>query len=284
MSARDLPADLALGIVHGLEPERYHAIHALSAGGLKRLRQSPAHFYGLQLDPQRPPGGTTPAMANGTLVHCALFEPDQVDARYVVKPAGHDGRTKDGKAWNEANAGRIIVGASDMQAARAQAAAVRALPDVAALLGDGAGEVSAFWIDEPTGELCKCRPDWASPAGDGVILVDGKTTQDASPEGFGRAIWNMGYHLQAAWYSDGYERASGKKVHGFVFAAVESAWPHVAAPYMLGDDVLDAARRENRRLSDLYAECRRSGQWPGYAAGVNLINLPVWAQRQLENA
>ena len=51
---------------------------------------------------------------------------------------------------------------------------------------------------------------------------------------------------------------------------------------MLGDDVLDAARRENRRLMDTYAECKRTGVWPGYPAGINLINLPAWAQRQLE--
>jgi exodeoxyribonuclease VIII len=62
-----------------------------------------------------------------------------------------------------------------------------------------------------------------------------------------------------------------------VFAAVESDWPHVAMPYMLGDDVLAAARRENRRLLNRYAECKRTGTWPGYGSAVQLINLPKWA-------
>lgn len=271
------PEKLPMGMVRDLEPEAYHSIAAMSAGGLKRMKLSPAHFYGLQLDPDRPAAGDpTPAMRNGTLVHCALFEPDQVEARYIVKPEGVDYRTKDGKAWRDAQTGEIV-DREAMAIARAQAAAVRAVPDLAALLADGYGEASCFWIDPETGELCKCRPDWTSPAGDGVILVDGKTCQDASPEGFGRAIWNMDYHLQAAWYSDGFEAATGLRVHGFVFAAVESAWPHVAAPYMLGDDVLEAARRENRKLLNRYAECKRTGVWPGYAAGINLINLPKWA-------
>lgn len=276
------PESIPLGLVRDMPAERYHAIQAMSAGGLKRMRQSPAHFYGLQLDPQRPPHGEpTAAMVNGTLVHCALFEPDQVDARYVVKPEGMSFASKDGKAWRDAQT-REIVDAESMARARAQAAAVRAVPDLAALLSEGFGEASCFWIDAPTGELCKCRPDWTSPAGDGVILVDGKTCRDASPDGFGRAIWNMGYHLQAAWYSDGYEAATGQRVHGFVFAAVESDWPHVAMPYMLGDDVLDAARRENRRLLNRFAACKRAGAWPGYAdGGVQIINLPAWAQRQL---
>ncbi len=219
-------------------------------------------------------------MVNGTLVHACIFEPSEVEKRYIVKPEDHDGRTAAGKAWTaEAKAsGREVVEAAAMQAAKAQAAALRALHDVAALLADGVGEASCFWTDDQTGELCKCRPDWTAPAGDGVILLDGKTTRDASPEGFGRAIWTYAYHLQAAWYSDGYTAATGKRVHGFVFAAVESEWPHAAAAYMLGDDVLEAARRENRRLLTIYAECKRTGQWPGYAAGINLINLPRWAQ------
>lgn len=277
MNAR---TDIPLGLVHDMPAEQYHAIQALSAGGLKRLAQTPAHFYGLQLDPNRPDSEPTPAMRNGTLTHCALFEPEALAARYVAKPAGLDGRTKEGKAWLAliGTEGREIVDAAQLAAALAQAAAVRRLPDVAALLSDGRGEVSAFWIDDETGELSKCRPDWVSPAGDdGVILVDGKTCQDASPDGFSRAIWNFRYDLQAAHYSTGYEIASGKRVHGFVFAAVESAWPHAAAAYMLDDLVLDRARAECRRLTELYAECRRTNTWPGYPTAIQPIGLPRWA-------
>jgi exodeoxyribonuclease VIII len=235
----------------------------------------------MQLDPDRPaPSEPTPALKNGALVHCCVFEPDQVALRYVVKPAGLDLRTKEGKAWREAQT-LEIVDAEAMALAAGQARAMRSLPEVAALLSDGVGEASAFWIDEKTGELCKCRPDWTSPVGDGVILVDGKTTIDASLAGFSRAIWNFDYHLQAAWYSDGYEAATGKHVHGFVFAAAESSWPHVAAAYMLDDQVLDRARAENRRLLDLYAECRRTNHWPGYQTGIQPITLPSWAMKEI---
>lgn len=273
------PEQAPLGLVPDMPAERYHEIAAMSAGGLKRMRQSPAHFFGLQIDPDRPPPAEpTPAMKNGTLVHCAIFEPEAVELRYVVKPDGMNFSTKEGKAWKESQT-REIVDGSQLAAARAQAAAVRRLPDVAALLSDGMGEASAFWIDDETGELCKCRPDWTSPVGgDGVILVDGKTCQDASPDGFARAICNFDYWLQAAWYSDGFTAATGLKVHGFVFAAVESAWPHAAAAYMLGDDVLDKARAENRRLLNLYADCKRTGVWPGYQQSIQPISLPAWAK------
>jgi len=271
---------IRLGVIQDMPAADYFAIPAMSASGLKRMKQSPAHFYGTQLDPNRPQSEPTPAMKNGTFVHCALFEPAELERRYTVKPEGLDGRTKEGRAWAAAveASGMLVVTAEQHTAALRQADAVRALPDVAALLADGYGEASAVWRDEATRELCKCRPDWVSPAGDGVVIVDGKTCVDASPEGFGKQIWNYAYHLQAAWYSDGFERATGKKVHGFVFAAVESSWPHAAAAYMLDDEVLYKARAENRRLLKLYAECRRSGKWPGYSPDVQIVNLPRWAQ------
>lgn len=279
------PQCFSLGqrLVHGMPNADYHRVPAMSASGLKAMNKSPLHYFGQMLDERRPVSEPSPAMKAGTLAHCAIFEPEEIGRRYVVRPAGMTFTTKEGKSWRDAQT-LDIIDAEQLATAQAQAAAVRALPDVAALLADGVAEVSAFWIDEGTGELCKCRPDWVSPAGDGVILIDGKTTQDASPDGFGRAIWNYAYHLQAAWYSDGYEAATGQRVHGFVFAAVESAWPHAAAAYMLGDDVLELARADNRRMLNLYAECKRTGVWPGYSTGVSLITLPAWAQRQLEHA
>lgn len=289
------------GLYLDMPADEYHAIHAMSAGGLKRMKQSPAHFYGMQLDPNRPQSGEpTAAMANGTLVHCAIFEPQALALRYVTIPADAPRKPTDAQrnaakpspetmraidwwdAFTARTEGAQIVDAVEITAAQAQAAAVRALPDVGALLADGYGESSAFWIDEQTGELCKCRPDWVSPVGDGVILIDGKTCRDASEAGFGRAIWTMSYHNQAAWYSDGFQKASGLRVHGFVFAAVENTWPHIAAAYMLGDDVLEKSHAENRRLLNLYAECKSTGVWPGYASGINMINLPRWAN--LEDA
>lgn len=273
------------GLYPDMPAEEYHGIAAMSAGGLRRMRQSPAHFYGKQLDPNRPESEPTPAMKAGTLFHTVLFEPGEIDSRYIVKPYGLNLSTKEGKAWKASlPTGLEIIDADQFLKARTQAERVRALPDVAALLQDGAPEASAFWIDERTGELCKCRPDWTSTTRDGVILIDGKSCPDASPEGFARTAWNMSYLHTAAWYVDGYEAATGQKVLGYVFAAVEHEWPYVAAPYMVPEDVLDMARAENRRLLDLYAECKRAGSWPGYAQGVQLITLPAWAQRQLENA
>ena len=79
------PEQIPMGLVPDMPAEVYHAINAMSAGGLKRMKQSPAHYYGAHLDPQRPPpAAPTPAMLAGTLMHCALFEPEAIDAEYEV--------------------------------------------------------------------------------------------------------------------------------------------------------------------------------------------------------
>lgn len=273
------PDSIPLGLHPTMPAERYHSIAAMSAGGLKRMRASPAHFYGAQLDPNRPRDGEpTPAMKAGTLFHVALFEPGELATRYAVKPEGLSLATKEGKAWKAAlPEGIEAIDADQLAKATTQARRVRSLPDIAALMSEGVAEASAFWIDEQTGELCKCRPDWTSPAGDGVVLIDGKSCPDASPDGFARTAWNMGYLHTAAWYIDGYEAATGLKVYGYAFAAVEHDWPHVAAAYMVGDDVLEKARAENRRTLDRYAECKRSGVWPAFSESIQLITLPRWA-------
>lgn len=269
-----------LGIFHGLPNADYHASWALGSSGLKKLARSPRHFYASTLDPGRPVIDSTPAMKAGTLAHCVLLEPADVATRYIVKPQGHDGRTKEGKAWIESvTLGMEIVSSDQMLTAQRQAAAIRALPDVAKLLNNGRAEVSVFWNDEATGELCKARPDWVSPAGDGVILLDAKTATDAGPAGFAKAVANFSYAMQNVHYAEGFEAATGERVLGFVFAVAESDWPHAAAAYMLPDDWLAAARAQRRRLIDLYASCLASGAWPGYDEAIQLLDMPAWVAK-----
>ena len=89
---------------------------------------------------------------------------------------------------------------------------------------------------------------------------------------------NWRYDLQAAWYSLGYEIATGTPVLGFVFACVESEPPYAAAAYMLPDEVLDKARVTIRRLLAQYAECLAADEWPGYSQDIQLLTLPAWAK------
>jgi hypothetical protein len=268
-----------LGIVSGMPNAEYHALtEAVGSTGLRRLAKSPLHFFGATLDPDRPAASEpTAAMFGGTLTHCALLEPHALDTRYVVKPPGHDGRTREGKAWLETVGGREAISAQQLASSLHQAQMMRALPEIGGFLATGEAEVSAFWVDKRTGVFCKCRPDWVSPRGDRVVLLDVKTTQDASPRGFARSVWNYRYDLQAAFYSEGFEQASGLMVMGFVLVAVETEWPHACASYMIDDADMERARDQNHELLELYRRCQAVNSWPGYSNTITPISLPAWA-------
>lgn len=265
--------------------ETYQADPALGSGSLKLLAKSPRHYFAHKRDPRRPVTPPTAAMLAGTLAHCALLEPMQLSSRYVVRPEGIDLRTKAGKEWAATvPSGTTVVSAEQMAAVVAQAASLSAIPEIARLFASGMSEVSALWIDEETGVACKCRPDRVAEFGDGVVLFDLKTCPDASPSGFARTVANQRYDLQAAWYSEGYAKASGKPVLGFVFGAVEHEWPHLAATYMLPDDALARANTECHRLLRLYTECEASNSWPGYASSLQILNLPAWANKETQTS
>ena len=266
------------GLVAGLSNKAYHAADALNNSTLASMARSPAHCYALHLAPGRPQRIATPAMLAGTLAHCAVLEPLEMAARYAVRHAGLDLRTKAGKEWFDSiPAGLETITEEQRNTADAQRAAVFDVPELAELLAAGEAEQSAFWNDPATGLLCKCRPDWVHPlADDRVILMDVKTTTDADPKAFAKTVWQYGYHRQAAWYSNGYERATGKQVAAFVFAVVTNAYPFLAAACVLDEQFQTLGADDCRELLDEYAACKRSGYWPGFT-GMNVVTAPAWA-------
>lgn len=274
MNAR---TELPICAVEGMPFANYLKVRALSNSGLKLLDKSPKH-YAASWDPERPDVEPSDALRRGSLLHTLVLEPHAFALRYRVKPEGMTFSTKAGKEWREETpAGVEIISDAEHKAAIRQARNLRMLPEVAALLGSGASEVSFFWPDPATGVYCKGRADWVYRTPAGVVLLDLKTTEDATPEAFGRSCARYGYHRQAAWYSDGWTHATGEPVLGFVFGAVESAWPHDAVPYMLNDEATERARSQIAGLLQLYAQCEERGEWPGISNQITTLNLPAWA-------
>lgn len=274
---------IAPGLYYGMSNAEYHSQIGISKSGLDLIAKSPAHYYAKYLDPNRPPGkDQTAAQLDGELAHCAILEPDEFSKRFIVGP-DVSRTTKAWKEFAEANAGKTTIKPDQYVTAWRQSDSVNGIPDLARALSRGMPEVSAFWIDAETGVLCKCRPDWVNDLGAaGDLLIDAKTCGDASLRDFCRMIAKHRYHVQDAWYRDGYALASGRPVNGFVFAAVEMDYPHAASAIMLDDDSVEQGRREYRRLLDIYAECKQSGKWPGHSTEVQLARLPGWAFDQEE--
>lgn len=260
-----------------LSIEEYHAMAPISKTGLDAIDLSPAIFYARHLDPARPPRASKSGQLEGNLAHCAILEPEEFAARYVVGPT----LNRNAKAWKEfveANPERIAIQHDQYETATRQAVSVLALPEVGPVFASGKAEVSAFWRDPETGVECRCRPDFVHDFGDdSVLLVDLKTFTDPSPKEFARQCARKAYAKQAALYSDGYAAASGKVVRAFIFAAVGNEHPYAAAAMMLDEESLEAGRQHYKRNLRTYAECLRTNTWPGFSTGISIIRLPQWA-------
>lgn len=252
----------------------YHAHPAASKSHLDKVNRSPAHYWAHYLDPNRQPQEPTSAMMLGTALHTAVLEPHLWDQQYAVPPQAFDRRTKVGKelaAAFEAEAeGKTVLAPGDADQIRRMADAVHRHPASSFLLDlPGIREGSYFWIDQQTGLECKCRPDWHSQ--DRRILVDVKTTEDASPRGFARSCANYRYHVQANWYQRPFSEAEQ-----FLFIAVEKAPPYLVAVYAATPAMVAAGGRAADNDLQLLARCKASNTWPGYSDEIQPLDLPSW--------
>jgi exodeoxyribonuclease VIII len=170
-------------------------------------------------------------------------------------------------------AGADLISADDFATCQAISRQVREHPTARKVFANGTPELSAYWTDAETGLLCKCRPDWLAMP----LIVDLKSTEDASADGFQRSAWNWRYWVQAAWYMDGVQQATGQRVDAFVFGAFEKAPPYACAFYFADEAMLDMGRKEYRRLLRILADCMSSDKWPGYDTDVRALGVPLWA-------
>lgn len=260
----------------GLTNEAYHQLAAVSPSRLKLLARSPLHYYDAYLAPDREMPEATAAMQQGTALHTAVLEPELWDATVAVPPHTFDRRTKAGRElaqeFEREAAGKIVLSPDDADRVRRMADAVRNHPAARFLLElPGRREASYTWTDAETGLACKTRPDWHSE--DRRIVVDVKTTKDASRVEFAKSIANFAYHVQAAWNQD----ALGAEQ--FITIAVESTRPYAVAVYPASGALIAAGQRRYRAALEQLAECQKSGRWPGYGDIIQEpIELPGWCQ------
>lgn len=259
--------------------EQYHADHShVSHSMLSVFRQSRRVYRDRFVSRTQPPPEQTAAMRLGTLVHLAILEPDVFATQCRVAPIV-DRRTKAGKEiaaqFEAENSGKIIITNEENEITARIVEAVESSTKAKQLLVmDGDVETSIRWRDRESGIKCKCRPDKFSSSG---LIIDLKTTRDASPRGFARSCAALGYHRQAAWYLDGAREVLDAN-HNFAFIAVETAYPWTVAVYELDRDAIELGRNENRTAIMQVRDCMRSGDWrEPHEKRVNLLSLPKWS-------
>lgn len=229
----------------------------------------------------------TPALIFGAMVHKLLLEPETFESEFVIAP-NVDRRTKDGKAayaaFLEALNGRQEISAADYERAVQMVQAALATPFVKALL-DGMHEQAYFWRDAATEELCKIRTDCVRYVGDTPLIVDYKTSTDASLDGFTRSALRYGYDFQAGMYCEGVEMVTGVAPR-FLFIVQEKEAPFAVNVVEADPAFILRGKDKFRELLGIYHECKQTGNWYGYMGADPVIHemlLPAWAGGENKN-
>ncbi len=270
--------DRAPGLHADVPEAEYHerVLGLVSKGALEHVAKSPLHYRswvdGKTVEED------SPALVFGRTFHCALLEPERYARHYVNEPRFGDCRKKENKAardeWRLKNAGKVPVDWDDAMTIAGMVQSVRGHELASKMLADGVSELTALWQDQATGLRCKARADRYF-AKHGMIL-DAKTTADASLASFGKDVFRHGYHRQAALYREGFA-AAGADVRHFIFVAVEKTPPYAVATFTLDADAIAIGARQVHHAMATLAECVELDEWPGYPAGIQEITAPAWA-------
>lgn len=279
----------ALGIYTGIPNEAYHADRtAISSTWLKIVDSLTPYHLRSWLD--SPPAAPTPVLVMGAAIDCLIFEPELWSKQFIVAPEINR-RTNAGKEqWASLVArakkhSKQIINNKDHSEALETAKAVRLNPVMADLLRrKGAAQQVIVWRDPVTGLLCKCKSDWY--AEETATLYDLKTMRFASPDEFSKALHNYSYHIQAAFYTDGY-RAAGLPVKRFVFGVMEKpdgrhtfkADPRLMAWYEPTPEEMEAGQDSYSSSLSAINFCMINDEWSGYTDNVMPIQRPGWARR-----
>jgi exodeoxyribonuclease VIII len=263
----------ASGIDYDMPHDEYLAALGLGSSAIKKILRSGAHYKASIDCPQE----RTSAFDVGSATHMAVLEPARFADSVIAAPK-FDRRTKEGKAsaaaFEAECAGRLVLDSEDFDTARRAADSVLAHPAARALLVGGKPEVSMFWRDAETDVACKLRADYLR---EDMVVVDLKTTVDASKSGFSRSIEKFGYAIQAAHYARGIYKTTGQQMGAWVFIAVEKELPYAVGCYVLDVESIIASDARVAKALERFKQCVDSGVWPAYSDLIEPISLPAWA-------
>lgn len=244
--------------------EAYHANHAIGSGDVRAFIRSPQLYADTRsgIFPRE-----TPAMLFGTASHLALLQPDLFRKDCVRKPDGMNFATKEGKAWRDEQAGRIIVPFDKWAALERMHE--RMPTEIRAIMGKCDREVTVR--RELDGLQVQCRFDlWSK---DRSAAYDLKSV--ASIESAERSIWKLRYDVQERWYTLLGQLEVGKRP-SFRFIFTETSPPHRWRIVELDLDYKMTADADLDRAFIGIRERIKSGDWSDPEDIHEMVSPPKW--------
>lgn len=258
----------------GITNAEYHGSGELSRSTAWALNQTCPAKVRYDINHPKP---SSPALVIGSGFHTATLEPEKLDDEFAVKPSEIDGQGPRTKHYKEAfelmqksEPDKQWLAPADYDLILEMAGSALDNPVLRHYMADIDKVVEGTGYFDMEGAKCKVRPDLYIP-GAGVV-IDLKSTQDASNRGFTKSVRQFGYLFQACWYMHAL-RLLGEKPKQFVFIAVEKTAPYATAAYTIKESDINKQFSNMERACQLWATCQSSGIWPGYSDMVETLDL-----------
>lgn len=259
----------------GVAREDYCALDALNISRLKWMARSALHYQYRLSHPKE-----TAPLTLGDAAHCAVLEPERFAASYAVWRRRVDSGNlapRRGQHWDTflcENADCDILTEDEESEALEIQAAVRSSPAAMKYLASGDPEVAMLW--RLGDRICKGRVDWVTHL-ERAHIVGLKTARDCREYPFAKQAATLGYHLQWAFYHDGYVAIMGKEPRLIEIVVETGDGPHDVVVYEIPNEVIVQGREEYQELLKRLDECERADHWPGTAETELLLTFPPWA-------
>jgi hypothetical protein len=270
--------------VFDISAEEYHADPcpepSLSSSGARQiLRECPARFWHDRNNPTE----SSAAQDIGSLAHSVMLEGEVWRDRFEVLPEDFNGRKKGGKALKASieDAGKTAIRHEDWQMVSAMVEALRAHELANAVFMNGKPEQAMCWKDPRFGIWRRSLLDWLPNPG-GRIFADYKTCVSAHPADLRKAMFNYGYHQQAAFYLEGIKALRLATRPRFIFVFQEKKPPYPVTIVQPDDNALMWAQMLNDKAASVFAECLAADHWPGYSDDIEMLALPGFATNEYE--
>jgi hypothetical protein len=214
----------------------------------------------------------------GTAAHSLLLEGD--DVMRVIE--ADDWRTKAAKEQRaESRAmGKLPVLAHQAAGVRAMVGAARKFLsecEITEYWNEADSEVTVIWQEGSV--WLRSRLDRL--ARNHRCVMDYKSTTDVSPDGFGRQITRMGYHIQEAFYRRAV-RSQVQRDPSFVFLAQSVEAPYECSLHGCDPALQQIADAEVDRAVQLWRVCLTTNKWSSYGPRIHWAMPTNWMIQEHE--
>lgn len=229
----------------------------------------------------------TPALVRGSAWHSFMLENGK-DIRFVDSS---DWRSKEARSAkiDAEDAGLIPMLVKDLEVLRQAQNVLVSDPDMGSYLTDPNGKAERSFVVTPDWVVgnrfqVKARPDWLIESPNEVVVIDYKTTRDASEKGFSSVAGKRRYFVQDAWYRRVLAQHFGCDPWAdidFIFLAQETEPPFYARLHRLPTVAVDAGMLWCDTALKMWGErggCNPEG-WPSTGYGISTLRVSDWDLR-----